>query len=52
MEKINFDKNYKKNEFWKTWNKENYNEVKKKTDPNNIFRDLYTKMCKTTQGRT
>ena len=41
---------YSPEEFWKTWNKENYNAVKKITDPNNIFRDLYTKMCKTTMG--
>ena len=41
---------YSEEEFWKTWNKNNYNEVKKKTDPENIFRDLYTKTCKTTQG--
>ncbi|MFA6514753.1 MAG: hypothetical protein WCT42_00610 [Candidatus Paceibacterota bacterium] len=41
---------YSEEEFWKTWNKPNYDEVKKITDPNNIFRDLYTKMCKTTQG--
>jgi FAD/FMN-containing dehydrogenase len=41
---------YSPEEFWKVWNKENYDEVKKKTDPNNIFRDLYTRMCKTTQG--
>ena len=41
---------YTEEEFWKTWNKENYDEVKRKTDPDNIFRNLYTKMCKTTQG--
>jgi FAD/FMN-containing dehydrogenase len=41
---------YTEEEFWKTWNKNNYNEVKQKTDPDNIFRDLYTKMCRTTQG--
>ncbi len=41
---------YSEEEFWKTWNKPNYDEVKSITDPNNIFRNLYTKMCKTTQG--
>jgi FAD/FMN-containing dehydrogenase len=41
---------YTKEEFWKTWNKKNYDEVKKITDPDNIFRNLYTKMCRTTQG--
>lgn len=42
---------YTKEEFWNIWNKDNYDEVKQKTDPDNIFRDLYTKMCITTQGR-
>ena len=41
---------YTEEEFWKTWNKKNYDEVKKTTDPDNIFRNLYTKMCRTTQG--
>ncbi|MFC1728139.1 FAD-dependent oxidoreductase [Nanoarchaeota archaeon] len=41
---------YSESDFWKTWNKENYFKVKNKTDPNNIFRDLYTKTCKTTRG--
>jgi len=41
---------YTEPDFWKIWNKENYDAVKVKTDPNNIFRSLYTKMCKTSQG--
>ncbi len=41
---------YSEEEFWQIWNKENYDVIKQKTDPDNIFRDLYTKMCKTTQG--
>lgn len=41
---------YKEEEFWNIWNKDNYDKVKNTTDPNNIFRNLYTKMCKTTQG--
>ncbi len=41
---------YTPEEFWQTWNRPNYDEVKKITDPDNIFRDLYTKMCRTTQG--
>ncbi len=41
---------YSPEEFWQTWNKKNYDEVKKITDPDNIFRNLYTKMCKTTMG--
>ena len=31
-------------------NKENYDNVKGRTDPNNIFRDLYTKTCRTMMG--
>ena len=41
---------YSEEEFWKIWNKQNYNTVKSQTDPNNIFRDLYTKTCKTMRG--
>lgn len=41
---------YTESDFWKIWNKETYYQVKKNTDPNNIFRDLYTKMCKTVRG--
>ncbi|MFA7685492.1 MAG: FAD-binding oxidoreductase [Candidatus Gracilibacteria bacterium] len=41
---------YSEPDFWKTWNKENYETVKTQTDPNNIFRDLYTKTCKTSRG--
>jgi hypothetical protein len=36
---------YSENEFWSIWNKKNYEHVKKRTDPDNIFRDLYTKTC-------
>ncbi len=35
---------YTESEFWKIWNKDNYFKVKKKVDPDNIFRDLYQKM--------
>lgn len=41
---------YTESDFWKTWNKENYYKVKRQTDPANIFRDLYTKTCKTMMG--
>ena len=41
---------YLESDFWKIWNKENYDEVKRRTDPHNIFRDLYTKTCKTARG--
>ena len=37
---------YEEAEFWSIFNKPNYDAVKAITDPNNIFRDLYTKMCR------
>ena len=36
---------YSESDFWRVWNKENYTKVKSITDPQNIFRNLYTKMC-------
>lgn len=41
---------YEENTFWRTWNKKNYDEVKAITDPDNVFRDLYTKTCKAAMG--
>jgi len=41
---------YTESEFWKIWNKDNYLKVKGKTDPDNIFRDLYTKTCRMAMG--
>jgi FAD/FMN-containing dehydrogenase len=41
---------YSRDEFWMTWNKRNYDAVKAITDPDNVFRDLYTKTCKTAMG--
>ncbi|MCA1828736.1 MAG: FAD-binding oxidoreductase [Myxococcales bacterium] len=41
---------YTPDEFWQTWNRENYFEVKALTDPDNVFRDLYTKTCKAAMG--
>jgi FAD/FMN-containing dehydrogenase len=41
---------YSRDEFWSTWNKANYDTVKAITDPNNMFRDLYTKTCKAAMG--
>lgn len=41
---------YEEKDFWKIWNKTNYNKVKQITDSNNIFRDLYTKTCRTSRG--
>jgi hypothetical protein len=41
---------YSRDEFWSIWNKRNYDQVKAVTDPNNVFRDLYTKTCRTAMG--
>ena len=41
---------YSRDEFWQTWNKRNYDAVKGITDPDNVFRDLYTKTCKASMG--
>jgi FAD/FMN-containing dehydrogenase len=43
---------YPEPEFWQIFNKPNYASVKAKTDPNNLFRDLYTKTCKAAMGIT
>ena len=37
---------YSEDEFWKTWNKQNYTLVKHKTDPDNVFGGLYEKVCR------
>lgn len=41
---------YSRDEFWQTWNKRNYDAAKAIADPDNIFRDLYTKTCKAAMG--
>jgi len=41
---------YPEAEFWTIWNKPNYDAVKAITDPKNLFRDVYTKMCKAAMG--
>lgn len=41
---------YSEADFWKIWNKDNFDKVKCITDPDNIFRDLYTKTCRTMMG--
>jgi FAD/FMN-containing dehydrogenase len=43
---------YGEDEFWETWNKSNYDAVKAITDPDNVFRDLYTKTCRAAMGLT
>jgi hypothetical protein len=37
-------------EFWRIWNKDNYDAAKAIADPHDIFRDLYTKTCRAAQG--
>ncbi len=34
---------YDRDTFWKIYNRSNYEKVKKRTDPQNVFRDLYDK---------
>ncbi len=41
---------YSEEDFWKIWNKANFDAVKRITDPDNIFRGLYEKMCRATMG--
>ena len=41
---------YGEDEFWQIWNKRNYDTIKARTDPKNLFRDLYTKTCKAAMG--
>jgi hypothetical protein len=41
---------YSEEDFWKIWNRPPYEELKSRTDPNNIFRDLYTKTCRAAMG--
>jgi FAD/FMN-containing dehydrogenase len=41
---------YDEQTFWSIWNKDTYQAVKQLTDPDNIFRDLYTKTCRAALG--
>ena len=41
---------YPEDEFWTIFNKRNYDEVKARVDPKNVFRDVYTKMVKAAMG--
>ena len=41
---------YSEEEFWRIWNKKNYDRVKQQTDPDNIFRGLYEKTCRASRG--
>jgi hypothetical protein len=42
---------YAEDEFWSIWNKRNFDAVKAITDPDNRFRDLYTKTCRAAMGK-
>jgi FAD/FMN-containing dehydrogenase len=42
---------YDEEVFWTIFNKPNYERVRQRTDPDNVFRDIYTKMCRVAQGR-
>jgi FAD/FMN-containing dehydrogenase len=41
---------YAEEEFWRTWNRPNYQRAKAVADPHNVFRDLYAKTCRAAQG--
>jgi FAD/FMN-containing dehydrogenase len=41
---------YSEDEFWRIWNRANYQRVKAITDPDNLFRDLYDKTCRAPRG--
>jgi hypothetical protein len=41
---------YKEDEFWRIFNRKNYDTVKAITDPDNIFRNLYEKTCRAAMG--
>jgi hypothetical protein len=41
---------YEEEAFWRVFNEPNYAAVKRRTDPENLFRDLYSKTCKAAQG--
>ncbi|HWO21765.1 MAG TPA: FAD-binding oxidoreductase [Kofleriaceae bacterium] len=43
---------YSEAEFWSIYNKESYDAVKRITDPDNQFRDLYEKTCRAAMGRS
>lgn len=43
---------YAKDDFWKIWNKSNYDQAKAIADPDNVFGDLYAKTCRANDGDT
>lgn len=41
---------YSEDEFWRIFNRKNYDAVKSITDPDNIFRNLFEKTCRAAMG--
>jgi hypothetical protein len=41
---------FSESDFWRIFNKPAYEQAKAITDPDNIFRDIYTKTCRASQG--
>lgn len=42
---------YDREEFWRIFHRAEYDAVKRRTDPDDLLRDLWTKTCKAAQGR-
>ena len=43
---------YSEDEFWQVFDRDNHMSVKARTDPDNLFRDLYQKTCRAARGLT
>ena len=41
---------YDEDEFWRIFDRDNHFAVKARTDPDGVFRDLYTKTCRAARG--
>lgn len=41
---------YDEETFWRNFYKDRYTEAKRLADPRGVFRDLYTKTCRASQG--
>lgn len=42
---------YDRDEFWRIFHRAAYDAVKRRTDPDDLLRDLWTKTCRASQGR-